>query len=202
MRLFRPGLIAGLLFPDAIFRISTSKKLLCLTFDDGPDPDSTPDLLDILSKNNIKAIFFCKGSAAEKFPDLIAQIRMRGHQVGNHGYDHPNGWVTSLRSYITDVMKAEPYTSSLLFRPPFGRLRISQYMKLKKRYKIVFWDIMPYDFDYMISSKRSLCILKRKIRPGSIIVLHDNSKSNLHGFFEEFISFARERGYSFINSIN
>jgi peptidoglycan/xylan/chitin deacetylase (PgdA/CDA1 family) len=201
MRLFRPGIIAGWLYPEAIFRISTTEKVLCLTFDDGPDPDSTPQLLDILDKYNIKALFFCDGRAAEKYPGLIKHMISKGHLIGNHGYNHLNGWVTSRESYLADVAHAAPYTSSGLFRPPYGRLRFDQYKKLRGIYKIVFWDIIPYDFDNRISSEKSLLILKKKIRPGSIIVLHDNTKSKAKEFIEDFILFTRSEGYRFDNSV-
>ena len=90
MRLFRPGFLAGCLYPEAIFRIKTTDKILFLTFDDGPDPDSTPRLLDILKKNDIKALFFCNGGAAEKYSYLMDRIRNEGHLTGNHGYNHYN----------------------------------------------------------------------------------------------------------------
>lgn len=201
MRLFRPGIVAGWLYSEAIFRIRTSEKQICLSFDDGPDPDSTPHLLNILRRHNVKGVFFCKGGEAEKYPYLIDQIRMKGHLIGNHGFNHLNGWTTSLRSYYADISKAAPFTSYTLFRPPFGRLRLKQYIELKKKYTIVFWDIMPYDFDPRIGSKKSLQIIKRKIRPGSIIAFHDNSKSNLHEYIDEFISYALDEGYSFIVSL-
>ena len=86
MRFFRPCFIAGWLYPEAIFRMKTDEKLLCLTFDDGPDPDSTPELLDLLERHNIKGIFFCDGRAAEKYPELIDLIISNGHLTGNHGY--------------------------------------------------------------------------------------------------------------------
>jgi peptidoglycan-N-acetylglucosamine deacetylase len=201
MRLFSPGLIAGWIYPDAIFRIKTDEKLLFLTFDDGPDPDSTPILLDILDKYDIKAIFFCNGMSAEKYPELIDRIKAKDHIIGNHGYSHLNGWVTSLRSYLYDADKAIPATSSELFRPPYGRLRFSQFRELKKTFKIVFWGIMVYDFDSTFGSLKSLSILKRKIRPGSVIVMHDTYKSNISVFLEEFILFALGEGYRFDNLI-
>ncbi len=197
MRLFRPCLISGWLYPEAIFRIRTIEKLLYLTFDDGPDPDSTPQLLDILEWHNIKSLFFCNGKAAEKHPDLIALIKTKGHLIGNHGYEHLNGWKTSGEKYIENVAIAAPYTSSGLFRPPYGRLRFSQYRKLKKKYKIIFWDIMPYDFDTSFGKKNSLRILKNKIRPGSIIVLHDTSKSVTNMIIDEFLFFVHKGGYRF-----
>jgi len=117
MRLFRPCLLLRLLYPDAIFRIRTTQKQLFLTFDDGPDPDSTPQLLDILDRNNIKAQFFCSGKAALKYPDLSSSIKSRGHQTGNHGNNHLNGWLTSTNRYLSDVSEAAPHTSYNLFRP-------------------------------------------------------------------------------------
>ena len=200
MRLFRPCSIAGWLCPDALFRIKTDEKLLYLTFDDGPDPDSTPHLLDILDAHSVKGLFFCDGRAAEKYPDLVNRMISMGHIIGNHGYVHPDGWRTSIKGYVDDVAKAAACTSSVLFRPPYGRIRFAQYSKLKEMYKIVFWDIMPYDFDKSFGSSRSLLILKKKIRPGSIIVLHDTPNSNTLEFIEEFISFARVEGYRFENS--
>jgi peptidoglycan-N-acetylglucosamine deacetylase len=197
MRLFRPCFIAGWLYPEAIFRIRTEKKILCLTFDDGPDPDSTPPLLDILEKYNIKGVFFCDGKAAEKYPELVELIVSKGHIVGNHGYMHFNGLRTSTEKYFKDVLKAAGLTSSILFRPPFGRMGIKQYRRLKKQYRIVLWDIMPYDFDKNFGSERSLQILKKRIRPGSIIVLHDKPSSIGNTIIDEFITYAISSGYRF-----
>jgi peptidoglycan-N-acetylglucosamine deacetylase len=198
MRLFRPCFFAGWIYPDAIFRITTIEKLLYLTFDDGPHPDTTHQLLDILDKHNIKALFFCDGRAAEKYPGLINQIKIRGHIIGNHGYNHLNGWTTCLKRYISDVSDAEPYTSSSLFRPPYGHLRFDQYRKLKEKYKIVFWDIMPYDFDKSFGSRNSLRVLKKKIRRGSAIVLHDTKNSTVQDFLDEFINYSMSAGYRFV----
>ena len=197
MRLFRPGLIARWLYPDAIFRKGTADKILYLTFDDGPDPDSTPRLIDILDKYNIKGVFFCDGRAARKYPDLISKIKSCGHVIGNHGYNHLNGWKTSLTRYISDVTKASPYTSESLFRPPYGRLRFNQFSKLRKTFKIVFWDIMIYDFDSSFDTEKLLTIIKKKIRPGSVIVLHDTHKSSANEFIEEFLLYALKEEFRF-----
>jgi peptidoglycan/xylan/chitin deacetylase (PgdA/CDA1 family) len=197
MRFFRPCFIAGWLYPDAIFRINTTGKLLFLTFDDGPDPDSTPQLLDILDVHSIKALFFCNGKAAEKYPDLITGIIAKGHQIGNHGYNHYDGWKTSTDNYVADANYAARFTSSYLFRPPYGRLRVNQYGNLKGTYKIVFWDIMPYDFDKPFGSENSLRKLKNKIRSGSIICLHDTSHSCANEILNDFITFSTNEGYRF-----
>jgi len=196
MRLFRPGFLAAFLYPEALFRIKTAEKTIYLTFDDGPDPHSTPQLLDILKKHEISALFFCTGTAAEKYHELINLIRSGGHLTGNHGYSHPDGWKTDSLTYVNDVKRASGLTSDKLFRPPFGRLSLRQY-RLLKSFKIVFWDIMAYDFDSSFGSEKSLNILKRKIRPGSIIVLHDTAASCANEILEEFILFAVNEGYRF-----
>lgn len=198
MRLFRPFFFTGWLYPEALFRIKPAGKQLCLTFDDGPDPESSVKVLDILNKYNVKAIFFCAGRAAEQYPDLIDLIKSKGHLIGNHGYNHLDGWRTSEVNYITNTEKAAKYTSSTLFRPPFGRLKLRQYRQLKKNYKIVFWDLMPYDFDKSFHPAESYNLLLSKIRPGSVIVLHDQPASSLIPFLNQFIETANHRGYRFV----
>jgi peptidoglycan/xylan/chitin deacetylase (PgdA/CDA1 family) len=198
MRIFRPFFIASLFYPEALFRLKSSEKQLCLTFDDGPDPENSPVVLDILNKYEVKAIFFCDGRAAEKYPYLIDLIKSKGHLVGNHGYNHLNGWRTTEESYINDTEKAAEYTSSTLFRPPYGRLKPGQYRQLKRQYKIVLWDVMPYDFDKSFHPAESYNVLLRKIRPGSIIVLHDKQFSSLIPFLHQFIETASHRGYRFV----
>jgi len=197
MRLFRLGFFAGCLYPEAIFRIKTAEKVLCLTFDDGPHPDTTSFLLEILEKYSIKAIFFCSGKSAEKYPELVRLIVQKGHIVGNHGYSHLIGWKTGLNEYEDEFKMAEKHTSSVLMRPPFGKITLSQYRLLKKQYQIVFWDLIPYDFDAGFGAENTLKILKRKVRRGSIIVLHDKPSSCCNEIVEEFIEYAKSSGYSF-----
>ena len=197
MRLFRPCFLAGWLFTEAIFRIKTTEKVLYLTFDDGPDPVSTPQLLEILKKYNIRAQFFCTGKAAEKHQDLMTQIIAGNHLIGNHSYSHFDGWTTGTDEYINDIIKASVLTSGKIFRPPFGHLRFRQYKILRKKIKIVLWDMMPYDFDITFGSEKSLEILKKKIKPGSIIVLHDTTTSCANTILEEFLEFALNEGYRF-----
>ena len=196
MRLFRPGFLADCLYPGALFRIKTTERKVYLTFDDGPDPVSTPRLLDILKKYGVSAIFFCNGEAAEQYPELIHLIQECPHIIGNHGYSHLNGWKTDTLKYVNDVKRASGLTSEKIFRPPYGRLSFRQ-ARLLRPFKLVFWDIMAYDFDKSFGNEKSLSILKRKIRPGSIIVLHDTSSSCANDILDEFILFALCKGYRF-----
>lgn len=197
MKLFRPGFPGRCLYPEALFRMETSEKNLFLTFDDGPYPSSTPLLLKTLRENNVKALFFLNGRAAENNPLLVDQIIKDGHLVGNHGYSHLNGWHTDFTSYINDVSRAAEVIPGNLFRPPFGHMSLRQYSHLKGVFKIVLWDVMSYDFDISFGPEKSLMILKKKIRPGSIIVLHDTPYSSAILFLKKFILYAVESGYKF-----
>jgi peptidoglycan/xylan/chitin deacetylase (PgdA/CDA1 family) len=188
---------ASIIYPDAIFRMGSREKKICLTFDDGPDPVSTPMILDILNHHNITAAFFCTGSRVAKSPGLLSRIAAEGHTVGNHGFSHLNGLKTPVRTYCADAFRGRDITCSNLFRPPYGRLRVRQYLILARSMKIVFWDVMSYDFDTSLSSESSYNILSRRIRPGSIIVLHDTAYSHASGYLDRFIRSAVDRGYSF-----
>jgi peptidoglycan/xylan/chitin deacetylase (PgdA/CDA1 family) len=198
MRLFRPYFFIRWLYPGALFRINTSEKILCLTFDDGPDPESTPELLDILNNYNIKAIFFCDGNAAEKYPELVQQTVRSGHIIGNHGYSHLSGWKTSAGKYCEDINRASEFTSDKLLRPPYGRIRFNQFRMLRRKFRIIFWDIMPYDFDINFGAGRSLAVLNNKLRPGSVIVLHDTPHSTMKYFIKDFIEISIKKGYRFV----
>lgn len=198
MRLFRPFLLIRLFYPGAIFRIKTSNKELCLTFDDGPDPDSTPRILDVLDTYNIKALFFCIGHKAEKYPQLVTLIKSKGHLIGNHGHQHLNGWKTKTQIYIDNVSRGAKFTSPYLFRPPYGRLRLSQFRELVKNNAVVFWDLMPYDYDEMVPVGKVMNILKKGIRPGSVILLHDKTTSKALSVLGEFIKYAEGKGYQFV----
>jgi peptidoglycan/xylan/chitin deacetylase (PgdA/CDA1 family) len=201
MHFYRPNLTSRILYPDALFRVRTKEKRLILTFDDGPDPETTLKLAGILGDHNVKAIFFCTGRKAAGFPDIINSIKSGGHVIGNHGFDHLNGFRTSAGLYIENVRRAGEFTSTVLFRPPYGKMRPSQYLELIKDFRIVLWDLMPYDFDKGMSSGQCLRILKKKIRPGSVIVLHDSVTSTVLSFMDSFLVWALETGYSFSTEI-
>ncbi len=199
MRFFRPFLLSSWLFPEAVTRIRTSEKLIWLTFDDGPDPDSTPWILEILQSYNIKATFFCTGKSAGDYPELMTGIRMGGHIIGNHGYMHIDGWFTGKEDYIRNAEKAVPFTSGWLFRPPYGRLTPGQYNILSEKFRIILWDLMPYDFDRSFTARDSLNILMDKMRTGSIIVLHDKPDSSSQKYLDEFIGRSLDKGYDFVS---
>ncbi len=197
VRFYRPPIAARLICRGALFRLPVREKIILLSFDDGPCNGSTGKILDLLSSRNIRALFFCTGTAAKANPELMGRISSEGHLTGNHGYNHLDGFRTPLKVYCDNAIAAEPYTSSFLFRPPYGRLTRKQFNFLKSRYSLIFWDIMPYDFDASLSPERSFDILCRGIRPGSIIVLHDILTSSAHSYLNRFIDHAEAHGYRF-----
>ncbi len=188
---------AAIIYPDAIYNIRGIGKKLYLTFDDGPDPVSTPQILDVLQAHDVHATFFCTGKSIHAFPGLFARMVAGGHTIGNHGYSHLNGLKTSVRSYCSDAMRGRDITCSNLFRPPYGRLRIRQYKILERSMQIVFWDLMPYDFDQKMTPEASYNILSKRYRPGSVIVMHDTSLSSVTAYLDRFIGHATDNGYSF-----
>ncbi|MFZ2285496.1 MAG: polysaccharide deacetylase family protein [Bacteroidales bacterium] len=188
---------AGVIYPEAIYRIEGPGRRLFLTFDDGPDPVSTPLILDILRAHDVHATFFCTGSKVLAFAGLFARIAAGGHTTGNHGFGHLNGLKTTVRAYCSDIFRGRDITCSNLFRPPYGRLRVRQYRILERSMRIVFWDIMPYDFDKRISPESSCKILKQRLRPGSVIVLHDTATGSAPLFLDRFLDHALEEGWSF-----
>jgi peptidoglycan-N-acetylglucosamine deacetylase len=198
MRLYRPFGLFRRFFPEAVFRLTGGGKRICLTFDDGPYRETTPSLLEILDRRAVKAVFFLSGRQAVKYPDLAAGIREAGHIIGNHGYDHLDGWRTGTRKYAEDIAGADDLTSDRIFRPPYGRLTPAQYRKLSLKYRIFMWDLMPYDFDRGFGPSKSLYVVKKLIRNGSVIVLHDNPRSFAAEILEEIILFASDNGFVFV----
>jgi len=189
------------------FRIKTDRQEVFLTFDDGPIPALTPWLLDELAKHNAKATFFLVGENAEKHPELIKRILADGHRIGNHTFNHLNGFKTPVLQYVTNAEKCQktllPYlkeNESLLFRPPYGRLTPGQMIKLKKRgYKIILWDVLSKDYDSKTSAEQCTRNVLDNVVPGSIIVMHDNLKAtqNLQAALPAILSGLKAKGFGF-----
>lgn len=186
-------------FPDIIWRMATEQRKLYLSFDDGPDPEITPRVLDLLKAHDAKATFFCIGKNVEAHPELYQRIIDEGHMIGNHSYSHQSGWKMDTDSYLKDVKKAAGLIYSKLYRPPYGQIKPSQYKALKKDYEIVMWDVMPGDFDAKISKEQCLNLVKEKTKNGSIIVLHDSpvAKEKLEYVLPRVLEYYGERGFSF-----
>lgn len=161
---------------DFTWDIKTDKKEIFLTFDDGPDPEVTPMVLEILEKYNARATFFCVGSNVERYPEVFNEVVDSGHAVGNHTQNHEKGWETTKHAYLRSAIECSQWVSSDLFRPPYGKISLAQSRALKKRYKLIMWDVVSGDFD--LSTNGSACAKKviANAKMGSIVVFHDSQK--------------------------
>jgi peptidoglycan/xylan/chitin deacetylase (PgdA/CDA1 family) len=195
----RPPYVLKKVMPSAVWRKSATEKKLYLTFDDGPIPELTPWVLDVLKQYSIKATFFCVGHNVHKHPELYVRILNEGHSVGNHTYNHVNGWNTDTNEYLENIEKCAELVNSKLFRPPYGKLKPTQIKRIKANYSIIMWDVLSGDYDKSITPERCLLNVTNAIRNGSIIVFHDNIKAtdNLQYALPKFIEYALEKGYGF-----
>lgn len=153
------------------------EKAIYLTFDDGPIPEVTPWILDILHNNGIYATFFCVGDNVSRYPEIYNRILEEGHKVGNHTNNHLNGWKNSLIDYKQNTLLAKEKIDSDLFRPPYGRMTRKQYREISIDFKLIFWDVLTHDYNSNLSPDKCLKNAIKYTRNGSIVVFHDNLKS-------------------------
>lgn len=165
------------LFKDLVWNVPGSIDTVYLTFDDGPIPEITPWVLDRLKESKAEATFFCLGRNAEAEPEIFQRIIDEGHVVGNHTYDHLNGWNTPLFTYLRNILRCQRITRSDLFRPPYGRITREQARAVEKRFKVVMWEVLSADFDPLIDGLQCSRNVTQNMRPGSIIVFHDSVKA-------------------------
>ena len=164
-------------YPSFVWQMPGDEKALYLTFDDGPHPTITPIVLDLLSKYNAKATFFCIGDRVKRYPEIMERIRLEGHSIGNHTQHHVNGWEISDRDYIDQVNQAAEFIPSKLFRPPYGRIKRSQAGLLQKEgYKVVMWTILSADYDHKITKEECASRVTSHIDNGNIYLFHDSDK--------------------------
>ena len=123
MYLIKTPKIIQNLFPGFIWKVPTEEKVIHLTFDDGPIPEVTPWVLNQLEKYNAKATFFCVGDNVAKHPDVYKKVLDAGHSIGNHTYNHLNGWSSDNLEYYHNVRHCAELIHSELFRPPYGKLK-------------------------------------------------------------------------------
>ncbi len=199
MYLVQPTYLIKSIYPKAIWRKAPTEKKLYLTFDDGPIPEITTWVLDVLKQYNVKATFFCVGNNVEKHPAIFQRIVDEKHSVGNHTYNHLNGWKTHSPLYLKNVSRCKELVASNLFRPPYGKIKKTQFNILRRYYSIVLWDVLSGDYDKKTSPEKCLKNVVEKYRNGSIIVFHDNIKAwtNLQFALPKFIEHALKEGYRF-----
>lgn len=188
------------LFPGVIFSGNPQKNKVYLTFDDGPVPEVTPQVLDILKEHQVLATFFEVGENVQRNPDLHARIQEEGHQVANHTFNHLNGWKTRTEKYVENVELAKEQIDSRFFRPPYGRMTPKQFSLLKNGgYKVVYWNVLSKDYDRSLSPERCLKNVMERIKNGSVILFHDSikAKNNVLTVLPKVLEEAKSRGFEF-----
>ncbi len=180
------------LFGSYVWDIPNTENKIYLTFDDGPTPDITEWVLQELEKYNAKATFFCIGNNIEKHPEIFEKVITKGHSIGNHTFNHLNGWKTSTEEYLQNSDQWSAVSGQFLncqlksancklFRPPYGKIKASQANKLlQSGYKIIMWDVLSADYDATISKEKCLENATKSVTSGSIIVFHDSVKAFSH----------------------
>lgn len=153
-------------------------KVAYLTFDDGPIPEVTPKVLEILQRYNVKATFFMVGENVSKHPEVFQAVQSQGHAIGNHTYNHIKGCKYWTKNYLANIAQADALLHTHLFRPPYGRMRCTEKWALHhKGYTIVLWDVLTHDYNKRYSAKRMVAIVRRYVRDGSVINFHDSLRS-------------------------
>lgn len=187
------------LYPRACWRMDSSERAVYLTFDDGPIPEVTPWVLDVLDKYRIKATFFMVGDNVRKHPDEFKMVVERGHRIGNHTYNHLKGMAEHTDHYVANIDKADCYLSTNLFRPPHGLMRLRQYRVLCERYHIIMWDLVTRDYNPKLNGRQILRKVQQYARPGSIITFHDSLRAthNLYYALPRAIEWLLAEGYEF-----
>ncbi|WP_289074502.1 polysaccharide deacetylase family protein [uncultured Bacteroides sp.] len=196
----QPPQLIRCLYPSAIWRMDKDERAVYLTFDDGPIPRVTPWVLDVLDRYGIKATFFMVGDNIRKHPDEFRMVVERGHRIGNHTFNHIRGLSYDINSYLENTDKAcRMMMNTNLFRPPHGYMSPKQYAELKKRYKIIMWDLVTRDYNRKFTGEQILQKVKKYARNGSIITFHDSLKSeeNIRYALPKAIEWLMEQGYEF-----
>lgn len=209
-----PGFITKM-FPQFVWNIDTKEKSIYLTFDDGPNAEVTPWVLETLTNYNALATFFCIGKNIKEEPKLFDEIIRSGHSIGNHTYSHLKGWKTKTNTYIQDTKESEAiiekhlnnfsednYQNRLqpMFRPPYGKFKIKQAKQLlSDGYKLVLWDVLSFDWDIDTSPQECYKNVIENTKEGSIIVFHDSLKAqkNLKYALPKTLEYYSEKGFSF-----
>lgn len=173
------------------------QKRVALTFDDGPDPETTLVVLDILKAYGAKSTFFCTGKHLEAHPELLQAMVQEGHLVGNHGFSHMDGWKTNTSPYCEDVLHDNHLYVHPIFRPPYGRIRFRQAKALEKHYRIVMWSLLSGDFDATKTPQDCLNHLIRDTQDGDIVVFHDSRKAagRMLQILPKYLDFLKESSY-------
>ncbi len=216
----QPARFLRWIYPHAVWRMDPSVKAVYLTFDDGPIPEATPYVLEVLARYGVKATFFMVGDNVRKHPDVFRQVVAAGHRIGNHTFNHIGGFRWPSGKYLENTQKAQqiiddqlaaqarptatpaaqPPHFPPLFRPPHGWMRTLQYRAIRRQgYRIIMWDLVTRDYSCRLTAEEVLMNVKRYARNGSIITFHDSLRSidKLRKILPQALEWLLAQGYEF-----
>jgi peptidoglycan-N-acetylglucosamine deacetylase len=190
-------------FVKAVCRNGNLKKSVLITFDDGPDPVNTLLILDILEKNNVRAVFFMTGIRMEKHPDIVKKMSEKGHLIGNHTFSHSNFFPFYSREKIVSELRKnalliEKMTGkrTVYFRPPFGVTNPSIAYAVRKMDIITIgWSVRSFD-TFLKEKEKILSSVVKKVKGGDIVLFHDTVKGTVE-MLDEFIVYCKREGFEF-----
>ncbi len=198
-----PGLLR-VLFPRSFWRSADHKtKQVFITFDDGPVPEETPWVLDMLERYGAHGTFFCVGDNVRKYPEIYEDILRRGHSVGNHTYNHLPLFRVGWREFRENIERCDEVEGGIakVFRAPHGHITpLRAYQLTRERFaRVVFWDVMPKDYDQRLTPEQVVENMDRHIRPGSVLLLHDSIKAGprMRAALEHALETLTAEGYTF-----
>lgn len=185
-------------YPNWIWRFKNTGKVF-ITFDDGPHESITPWLLDFTEKEKVKLNFFWLGCNVKSNKIISKRVKDSDHFVGNHGFEHLNGRRLNKQAFLKNIKRAEELTSKRFFRPPYGIMKSSIKSELPKDMRIIMWSWLSYDWDASVSDEKILRSIKRNISNGSILVFHENDKTDgrIQRLFPRVIELLQEKGFTF-----
>lgn len=177
--------------------ICTHDHGILLTFDDGPDPEVTPWVLNQLAPYELSAVFFCIGNQIDQHRQVLKEIVAAGHQLGNHTQNHENAWKTDTKSYLKSINICQPKVQNNLFRPPYGKIKRRQLRAIQKEgFKVMLWSLISRDYDVNTSPEYALQQLKSKTQQNSIVVFHDSKKAfpQLQHILPPYLAYLEKQG--------
>ena len=206
MYFFKTPKLFKFLYPEALWHGDRKKKKIYLTFDDGPVPEVSDYILDVLSDQDVKATFFCVGDNIKKYPEVFKRIIDEEHGIGNHTFNHLNGWKVSEDDYLKNIQLCDEVINNnsltgpiKLFRPPYGKIRKKILKRIRNEYKIIMWDVLSYDFSAKVTAEKCLEKSLKYTRNGSIIIFHDSKKSFEKNklIISQYIQHFKNKNYDF-----
>lgn len=190
------------LFPKRVWEVDKEQNSVFLTFDDGPVPGVTDFVLEELDKRGQKANFFMVGANVQKHAELAKAVITSGHRIGNHTFNHLNGWKSTDADYLKNVEECQVALNEIgvetkLFRPPYGMMKRSQAKELGKTYKLIMWSMLSGDYNPRLDPDLVLNKSIKFTKPGRIMVFHDQQKTRglLPKILPTYLDFIEDQGW-------